>query len=74
MLQVHRDVGQTLYVSLIQNRIRSLIRKIEPSLLEGEGPTDFKVSLAWTRDFFRRDLNWSYRVVSGAARNNLLSI
>ena len=57
MLQAHRDVGQPLFASSIQNRIRSLIRKREPSLLEGEGPTDFKVSLAWTRDFVRCNLN-----------------
>ena len=68
MLQAHRDVGQPLFASSIQNRIRSLIRKREPSLLEGEGPTDFKVSLAWTRDFVRCNLNWSYRVATGTTR------
>lgn len=68
MLQAHRDVGQPLFASLIQNRIRSLICKREPSLLEGEGPTDFYVSLPWTREFVRCNLNWSYKVATGAAK------
>ena len=68
MLQAHRDVRQPLFTSSIRNRIRSLIRKREPSLLEEEGPTDFKVSLAWTCDFIRCNLNWSYRVATGATR------
>lgn len=68
MLQAHRDAGQLLFASLIRNRIRSLIRKREPNLLEGEGPTDFKVSLSWTREFVRCNLNWSYKVATGAAK------
>ena len=43
MLQTHWDVGHPLYASSIWNRIRSLVHKMEPSLLEGESPTDFKV-------------------------------
>ena len=68
MLQAHRDVGHPLFASLIRNRIRILICKMEPNLLEGEGPTDFKVSLAWTCDVVRCNLNWSYRVVTGAVK------
>ena len=46
MLQAHREVGQPLFAASIRNRIRSFICKKKPSLFEGEGPTDFKVSLA----------------------------
>ena len=68
MLQAHRDAGQPLFASSIRNRIRGLIRKKEPSLLEGEGKTTFRVSLAWTRDFIKCNLNWSYRAATGVAR------
>ena len=68
MLEAHRDVGQHLFTFIIRNRIRYLIRKREPSLLEGEGKISFKVSLPWTRDFVRCNLNWSYKVATGAAK------
>ena len=41
---------------------------MEPNLLEEEGPIDFKVSLAWTHDFVRCNLNWSYIAATGTAR------
>jgi hypothetical protein len=68
MLNAHREAGQPLFVAIVRTTIRTLIRKREPSLLEHEGKTAFKVSLAWTRDFVRSTLNWSYRAATGAAR------
>jgi hypothetical protein len=53
ILNAHRKVGQPLFAATICTVIRTLIRKKEPSLLEHEGKTTFKVSLAWTRDFVR---------------------
>jgi hypothetical protein len=51
MLQAHRDVGHPLFASSIRNRNRNFIRRRERSLLEREGPTDFKVSLTWIHAF-----------------------
>ena len=68
MLQAHRDAGQPLFASTIQNQIRCLISKRKPSLLEGEGKTTFKVGLPWTRDFVICNLNWSYRIATSAAK------
>lgn len=68
MLQAHRNAGQPLFASTIRNSIRCLIHKKEPTLLEGDGKTALKVGLAWTRDFVRCNLNWSYRAATGAAK------
>jgi hypothetical protein len=46
MLNTHREVGQPLFAATICTAIRTLIRKREPSLLQHEGKTAFKVSLA----------------------------
>ena len=59
MLKAHRDAGQPLFISTVRGRIRSLINKRHPRLLQGEGKTAFRVSIPWTRDFVRRSLNWS---------------
>ena len=68
MLNVHREARQPLFAAIVRTAIRTLIHKREPSFLEHEGKTAFKVSLAWTRDFVRSTLNWSYRAAIGVAR------
>ena len=68
MLNGHREAGQPLFAATVHIVIRTLIYKKEPSLLEHEGKTTFKVSLAWTRDFVCSTLKWSYRAAIGAAK------
>jgi hypothetical protein len=57
MLNAHREAGQPLFAATVRTAIRTLIRKREPSLLEHEEKTAFKVSLAWTRNFVSSTLN-----------------
>ena len=55
----------------MRNLIRTLIQKKEPNLLNFESPSEFRVSLEWTRDFVRTNLNWSFRTGTGEARKLL---
>jgi hypothetical protein len=61
LLKAHREAGQPLFASTMRNLIRTLIQKREPNLLNFESPSEFRISLEWTRDFGRTNLNWSFR-------------
>jgi hypothetical protein len=65
---MHRDVGQPLFASTVRGLIWTMIQKKAPNLLDNESIRGFKVSLPWTREFVRRNLNWSFRKSTGAAR------
>jgi hypothetical protein len=45
-----------------------MIQKKAPNLLDNENISRFKVSLPWTQEFVQRNLNWSFRKSTGAAR------
>jgi hypothetical protein len=68
LLKEHRDVGQPLFATFVRGLIRTMIEKRAPTLLENKSQSGFKVSLAWTRDFVRTNLNWSFRKSTGSAR------
>jgi hypothetical protein len=69
MLKAHREAGQPLFATTVRTTIITLIQRRQLSLLQHEGRTTFKVSLAWTRNFIHSTLNWSYKAATGAARN-----
>jgi hypothetical protein len=68
LLKEHRDVGQPLFATSVRGLIRTMIEKRAPTLLENKSQSGFKVFLAWTRDFVRTNLNWSFRKGTGSAR------
>jgi len=60
-----REVGQLLYAVCIQPLIKAIISKREPQLLENN--RNFRVSIGWTRNFIKTELNWSYRASTTTA-------
>jgi hypothetical protein len=68
LLRMHRDVGHLLFGSTVRGLIRTMIQKEAPNLLDNESISGFKVSLPWTQEFVRRNLNWSFRKSTGATR------
>jgi hypothetical protein len=51
----------------IQPLIKAIISKREPHLLDDSSSNGFRVSINWTREFIKAELNWSYRAATIAA-------
>ena len=68
LLKEHQDVGQPLFATSVRNLVQTMIEKRVPTLLENKSQSKFKVSLAWTCDFVRTNLKWSFRKSIGSAR------
>lgn len=56
MLIAMRDAGQSLSAGIVQPIILGLLSSRAPELLG-----KFKVSIEWTRNFMKHQLQWSYR-------------
>ena len=68
ILRNKRKAGQPLYAVCIQPLIKAIIQEKAPELLASMHKTLFSVSYAWTKNFVKSELNWSYRAATNAAR------
>jgi hypothetical protein len=64
IIRNQRKVGQPLYAVCIQPLAKAIIQEKPPELLEGTHKTSFNVSYAWTTNFVKSELNWSYRAAT----------
>ena len=66
ILRNQRKADQHLYAICIQPLIKAIIQEKAPELLAGMHKTLFSVSYAWTKNFVKIELNWSYRAATSA--------